>query len=149
MKQVRERLSKGMVDKGVLRTEKKNFLVFEMTTHPVADPHVKSEIVCRLINTLLGKGAAPTRRTILLCCAAYAANVMENALSAAGRLGISLSFTQKENCLAKCEELLNEWSGNDNKDQSVLKNAADKKKVGWDEFLTAIVCVFAKLDTII
>jgi hypothetical protein len=32
---VRERLAKGLVDKGVLRTEKRNFLLFDMATHPV------------------------------------------------------------------------------------------------------------------
>ncbi|TFY77510.1 hypothetical protein EWM64_g6503, partial [Hericium alpestre] len=30
LKQVRERLAKGLVDKGVLRTEKRNFLLFDM-----------------------------------------------------------------------------------------------------------------------
>lgn len=40
LKQVRERLAKGLVDKGVLRTEKRNFLLFDMATHPVADAAV-------------------------------------------------------------------------------------------------------------
>ncbi|CAB4446522.1 unnamed protein product [Rhizophagus irregularis] len=30
LKQVRERLAKGLVDKGILRTEKRNFLLFDM-----------------------------------------------------------------------------------------------------------------------
>ena len=37
LKQVRERLAKGLVDKGVLRTEKRNFVLFDMATHPIAD----------------------------------------------------------------------------------------------------------------
>ncbi|KAI4893858.1 hypothetical protein NFI96_005052 [Prochilodus magdalenae] len=45
--QVRERLAKSLVEKGVLTTGKQNFLLFEMTTHPLAclmerwtnDPH--------------------------------------------------------------------------------------------------------------
>jgi len=37
LKQVRERLAKGLVDKGILRTEKRNFLLFDMATHPIAD----------------------------------------------------------------------------------------------------------------
>lgn len=41
LKQVRERLAKGLVDKGVLRTEKRNFLLFDMATHPVADTKTK------------------------------------------------------------------------------------------------------------
>ncbi|KAF7344087.1 GPP34-domain-containing protein [Mycena venus] len=35
IKQVRERLAKGLVGKGVLRMEKRNFLLFDMATHPV------------------------------------------------------------------------------------------------------------------
>ena len=38
LKQVRERLAKGLVDKGVLRTEKRNFLLFDMVRSP--DPEV-------------------------------------------------------------------------------------------------------------
>lgn len=41
LKQVRERLAKGLVDKGILRTEKRNFLLFDMATHPVADAAVR------------------------------------------------------------------------------------------------------------
>ncbi len=40
LKQVRERLAKGLVDKGVLRTEKRNFLLFDMATHPVVSGSV-------------------------------------------------------------------------------------------------------------
>jgi hypothetical protein len=32
---VRERLAKGLVDKDVLRKEKRNFLLFDVATHPV------------------------------------------------------------------------------------------------------------------
>ena len=35
LKQVRERLAKGLVDKGVLRTEKRNFLLFDMACQRV------------------------------------------------------------------------------------------------------------------
>jgi hypothetical protein len=44
LKQVRERLAKGLVDKGILRTEKRNFLLFDMATHPVTDNTAKDEI---------------------------------------------------------------------------------------------------------
>lgn len=48
LKQVRERLAKGLVDKGILRTEKRNFLLFDMATHPVADaaPRKRSAVAC-------------------------------------------------------------------------------------------------------
>ncbi|KAJ2457711.1 hypothetical protein GGF42_002510 [Coemansia sp. RSA 2424] len=63
LKQVRERLAKGLVDKGVLRTEKRNFLFFDMATHPVQDPRAKDEIIVRVMDTLnLPRNAAlPTR----------------------------------------------------------------------------------------
>lgn len=94
LKQVRERLAKGLVDKGILRTEKRNFLLFDMTTHPIANSVVKDDIRNRLIIML----TAPTivlpssvffpetismkhLRVISLVCAAYAANVLENVFS--------------------------------------------------------------------
>ncbi|KAJ1844849.1 Vacuolar protein sorting-associated protein 74, partial [Coemansia sp. RSA 486] len=63
LKQVRERLAKGLVDKGVLRTEKRNFLFFDMATHPVQDPRAKDEVIVRVMDTLnLPRSAAiPTR----------------------------------------------------------------------------------------
>ncbi|KAJ3505015.1 hypothetical protein NM208_g16252 [Fusarium decemcellulare] len=59
LKQVRERLAKGLVDKGILRTEKRNFLLFDMATHPVADGGAKEEIRRRVRNIL-------TQRTVVL-----------------------------------------------------------------------------------
>jgi hypothetical protein len=58
LKQVRERLAKGLVDKGILRTEKRNFLLFDMATHPVADGGAKEEIRRRVRNVL-------TQRTVV------------------------------------------------------------------------------------
>ncbi|KAI6025556.1 Golgi phosphoprotein 3-domain-containing protein [Pisolithus marmoratus] len=52
LKQVRERLAKGLVDKGVLRTEKRNFLLFDMATHPVADIRSKDAIITRVVSLL-------------------------------------------------------------------------------------------------
>lgn len=45
LKNVRERLAKNLVEKGVLTTEKQNFLLFDMTTHPLTDNVTK----CRLV----------------------------------------------------------------------------------------------------
>lgn len=45
MKNVRERLAKNLVEKGVLTTEKQNFLLFDMTTHPLTDNVTKSRLV--------------------------------------------------------------------------------------------------------
>lgn len=45
LKNVRERLAKNLVEKGVLSTEKQNFLLFDMTTHPISDNSVKTKLV--------------------------------------------------------------------------------------------------------
>ena len=58
LKQVRERLAKGLVDKGVLRTEKRNFLLFDMATHPVADMRTKESIISRLTALLTSTTSA-------------------------------------------------------------------------------------------
>lgn len=45
LKNVRERLAKNLVEKGVLKTEKQNFLLFDMTTHPLSDNVTKTRLV--------------------------------------------------------------------------------------------------------
>ncbi|GAA5956188.1 hypothetical protein JCM21900_006832 [Sporobolomyces salmonicolor] len=116
LKQVRERLAKGLVDKGVLRTEKRNFLLFDMATHPVADPTFKDDVLRRTLSLLTTRTAAvPTSslygetvryrtiRAVSMVCAAFAANVLENAL-------VHLSYDARETAFAKCDELLAEFS---------------------------------------
>ena len=45
LKNVRERLAKNLTEKGVLTTEKQNFLLFDMTTHPVTDGSIKNKLI--------------------------------------------------------------------------------------------------------
>lgn len=116
LKQVRERLAKGLVDKGILRTEKRNFLLFDMATHPVADGGAKDEIRRRVRNLLTnrtvvlpGSQFLPEElefrylRTVTMVCAAYAANVLENALT-------TLGHEARERAFAQVDELLAEYS---------------------------------------
>lgn len=116
LKQVRERLAKGLVDKGILRTEKRNFLLFDMATHPVADGGAKDEIRRRVRNVLTNRTVVlpasqflPEEmefrylRTISMICAAYAANVLENALT-------TLSHEARERAFAQTDEMLAEYS---------------------------------------
>lgn len=116
LKQVRERLAKGLVDKGVLRTEKRNFLLFDMATHPVSDPTFKDDVLKRTLGLLTARTAAvPTSelygehvryrtiRAVSMVCAAFAANVLENAL-------VHLGYDSREAAFAKCDELLAEFS---------------------------------------
>jgi golgi phosphoprotein 3 len=116
LKQVRERLAKGLVDKGILRTEKRNFLLFDMATHPVADPASKDEIRKRVISILTARTPILTAnaflpeetpfrvmRSLALVCAAYAANVLENALS-------GLGHDSRERAFQKVDAMLGEYS---------------------------------------
>lgn len=117
LKQVRERIAKGLVDKGVLRTEKRNFFLFDMATHPVADGRVKEEINARVISLLSSRSSAippgalskdekvkyRTMRSVALVTSAYAANVLENPLQ-------RLPYEAREACLARCDEVLASFS---------------------------------------
>lgn len=116
LKQVRERLAKGLVDKGILRTEKRNFLLFDMATHPVVDAAAKDEIRKRVRNVCSNRTVVlpPSQflpeelefrylRTISMVCAAYAANVLENAL-------VTMSHEARERAFAQVDELLAEYS---------------------------------------
>lgn len=116
LKQVRERLAKGLVDKGILRTEKRNFLLFDMATHPVVDSGAKEEIRRRVRSVLTQRTVVLNNsqflpenlefrytRTIAMVCAAYAANVLENALS-------TLGHEARERAFSQMDELLGDYS---------------------------------------
>ncbi len=55
LKNVRERLAKNLTEKGVLTTEKQNFLLFDMTTHPVTDGAIKSRLIKKVQDAVLSK----------------------------------------------------------------------------------------------
>ena len=116
LKQVRERLAKGLVDKGVLRTEKRNFLLFDMATHPVADMRTKESIITRVVTLLtsttsavppqaLDKEGTQARamRAVCLASAAYAASVLDNAF---GRL----TYEEREAAFQRCDDILAEFA---------------------------------------
>ncbi|KAK1968377.1 GPP34-domain-containing protein [Colletotrichum sublineola] len=168
LKQVRERLAKGLVDKGILRTEKRNFLLFDMATHPVADGGAKEEIRRRVRNVLTQRTVVlpasqflPENlefryvRTIAMVCAAYAANVLENALS-------TLGHEARERAFAQTDELLADYSqwpfgkkatGNGigaNLPQVIaeeLSNGKDKEL--QLEVVAACLSVFTRLDSLL
>lgn len=48
LRNVRERIAKNLVEKGVLTTEKQNFLLFDMTTHPLQDNSMKTKLIKRV-----------------------------------------------------------------------------------------------------
>merc|ERR1712042_317903 len=55
LKNVRERLAKNLVEKGVLTTEKQNFLLFDMTTHPLVNSQIKSRLIKKVQDSVLSK----------------------------------------------------------------------------------------------
>ncbi|KAF9437292.1 hypothetical protein BGZ76_001298 [Entomortierella beljakovae] len=154
LKQVRERLAKGLVDKGVLRTEKRNFLIFDMATHPVTDAAVKEEVIKRACTALISRstGSSPTLaeqnspvayqqlRTVAMVCAAYAGNVLENAL-------MYLNHEMRERAYNKVDELLNDYSV-----FPFGSNASKSEVTGKDlqmEVVAAVLNVFTKMDSIL
>ncbi|KAF7185585.1 Vacuolar protein sorting-associated protein 74 [Pseudocercospora fuligena] len=169
LKQVRERLAKGLVDKGILRTEKRNFLLFDMATHPVADGGAKDEIRRRVRAVLTNRTVVlpasqflPEEmefrylRTVAMLCAAYAANVLENAL-------VTLGHEARERAFAQVDELLAEYSQwpfgrrtggpaaiGANLDQVIRDevNAAKDKELQL-EVVAACLSVFTRLDSLL
>ncbi|KAH6982840.1 vacuolar protein sorting-associated protein [Ilyonectria robusta] len=170
LKQVRERLAKGLVDKGILRTEKRNFLLFDMATHPVADGGAKEEIRRRVRNILTqrtvvlnGSQFLPESlefrylRSLSMVCAAYAANVLENALS-------TLGHEARERAFAQTDELLADYSqwpfgkkatGNGigaNLPQVIAEettSSTGKDKELQLEVVAACLSVFTRLDSLL
>lgn len=85
LRNVRERLAKNLVEKGVLTTEKSNFLLFDMTVHPVTDAAVKERVVKKVQDTVLSKWQNETnrmdKRSLALVYMAHASDVLENAFA--------------------------------------------------------------------
>lgn len=78
IKQLRERISKGLVDKGILGTHKKTlFLFLEMATHPLILENKKLEIIVNLKQELLSASDYPSNLSIgILGASAFAARVL-------------------------------------------------------------------------
>jgi len=85
LRNVRERLAKNLVEKGVLTTEKTNFFLFDMTTHPLTDNIAKTRLVKKVQDAVLGKWVNdPQRmdkRILSLLLLAHASDVLENAFA--------------------------------------------------------------------
>jgi len=85
LRNVRERLAKNLVEKGVLTTEKQNFLLFDMTTHPLSDNSTKSKLVKRVQDSVLSRWPNDAhrmdKRVLSLIVLAHASDVLENAFA--------------------------------------------------------------------
>jgi len=85
LKNVRERLAKNLVEKGVLTTEKQNFLLFDMTTHPVTDNIQKNKLITKVQEAVLSKWVNDPhrmeKRMLSLIFLAHSSDVLENAFA--------------------------------------------------------------------
>ncbi|XP_066465332.1 Golgi phosphoprotein 3-like [Eleutherodactylus coqui] len=85
LRNVRERIAKSLVEKGILTTEKQNFLLFDMTTHPVTNTTEKQRLVKKLQESVLDKWVNDPhrmdKRTLSLLVLAHSSDVLENAFS--------------------------------------------------------------------
>ncbi|KAM6901324.1 Golgi phosphoprotein 3-like [Lycodopsis pacificus] len=85
LRNVRERLAKNLVEKGVLTTEKQNFLLFDMTTHPLTNSTIKQRLVKKVQESVLEKWVNDPhrmdKRVLSLILLAHSSDVLENAFA--------------------------------------------------------------------
>lgn len=85
LRNVRERLAKNLVEKGVLTTEKQNFFLFDMTTHPLHDGSMKQKLIKKVQETVLSRWTNDVhrmdKRMVSLVVLAHASDVLENAFA--------------------------------------------------------------------
>ncbi|VDM17030.1 unnamed protein product [Hydatigera taeniaeformis] len=83
MRNVRERIAKNLVEKGICSTEKQNFILFDMTTHPLINTPAKQLIIQRINDALLCNWTTDIqrmdRRLLSLIVVSQRADVLENA----------------------------------------------------------------------
>uniref|UniRef100_H2YFB8 Golgi phosphoprotein 3 n=1 Tax=Ciona savignyi TaxID=51511 RepID=H2YFB8_CIOSA len=129
LRNVRERIAKNLVEKGVLSTGKQNFLLFDLTTHPVCDESVKARLIKRIQDAVLSKWpndvSKMDRRTLALIYLAHASDVLENAFQ-------PLSDEDYDVAMRRVRQLLDI----DVEDQSALSNN--------NELMWAVVSVYLK-----
>lgn len=85
LRNVRERLAKNLVEKGVLTTDKQNFLLFEITTHPLSDGNMKTKLIGEVQEAVLSRWTNDVhrmdKRMLSLIVLAHASDVLENAFA--------------------------------------------------------------------
>lgn len=129
LRNVRERLAKGLVEKGVLTTEKQNFLLFDMTTHPITDQSAKERIIKKVQDAVLSKWQNEVnrmdKRTLSLIYMAHASDVLENAF-------VPLSDDEYELAMKRVRELFD------------VDPDVESQKPGANEVMWAVVSAFLK-----
>ncbi|XP_002733863.1 Golgi phosphoprotein 3-like [Saccoglossus kowalevskii] len=129
LRNVRERLAKNLVEKGVLTTEKQNFLLFDMTTHPVVDSAIKQRLIKRVQDAVLSRWTNDAhrmdKRMLALIYLAHASDVLENAFA-------PLTDDDYEIAMKRVRELLD------------LDPEIEAMKSGAHEVMWAVIASFIK-----
>ena len=129
LRNVRERLAKNLVEKGVCTTEKQNFLLFDMTTHPLTDSVIKTKLVKRVQDSVLSRWVNDPhrmdRRMLSLIYLAHASDFLENAFA-------PLSDDDYEVAMKRVRELLD------------LEFEQESMKEGANETMWAVITAFTK-----
>ena len=126
---MRERIAKNLVEKGVLTTEKQNFVLFDMTTHPLTDTTAKQRLIKKLQESVLTRWVNQTnrmdRRTLALIVLAHASDVLENAFA-------SLQDEEYDLAMKRVRELLD------------ADPDAEAQKPGASDVIWAVASAFLK-----
>lgn len=73
------------MEKGILTTEKQNFVLFDMTTHPLTDSSAKQKLLKKVQESVLTRWVNETnrmdKRILSLIILAHASDVLENAFA--------------------------------------------------------------------
>jgi len=129
LRNVRERLAKNLVEKGVLTTEKQNFILFDMTTHPLTDGNAKQRLIKKVQEAVLAKWVNDAhrmnRRLLALIYLAHSADVIENAFA-------PLNDDDYELAMKRVRELLE------------LDMEAESSKPNTNELMWAVFTAFNK-----
>nr|XP_046204754.1 Golgi phosphoprotein 3-like [Oncorhynchus gorbuscha] len=129
LRNVRERLAKNLVEKGVLTTEKQNFLLFDMTTHPLTNNNIKQRLIKRVQEAVLEKWVNDPhrmdKRLLALIFLAHSSDVLENAFS-------PLLDDQYDLAMKRVRQLLD------------LEPEGESTKTNSNELLWAVVAAFIK-----
>ncbi|XP_061554929.1 Golgi phosphoprotein 3-like isoform X2 [Phycodurus eques] len=129
LRNVRERLAKNLVEKGVLTTEKQNFLLFDMTTHPLTNSTIKQRLVKKVQDSVLEKWVNDPhrmdKRVLSLILLAHSSDVLENAFA-------PLQDEQYDLGMKRVHTLLE------------LEPEKESAKPGANELMWAVVAAFTK-----
>ncbi|KTF71309.1 hypothetical protein cypCar_00035842 [Cyprinus carpio] len=129
LRNVRERLAKNLVEKGVLTTEKQNFLLFDMTTHPLTNNNIKQRLIKKVQEAVLDKWVNDPhrmdKRVLALIFLAHSSDVLENAFA-------PLLDDQYDLAMKRVRQLLD------------LEPEGESMKNNTNELLWAVVAAFTK-----